>query len=293
MAKVSAVINTYNEEKNLERCLRSIKGFAQEIVLVDQGSTDKTVSIAEKFKAKIYQHQHTGIVEPARNFALSKASNDWVFLIDADEEAQPELLEKLKEIVEKDEIDYVAIARKNIIFGKWLSHSRWWPDYNIRFFKKGKVSWDEKIHSIPMTLGEGGDIPAQEESCLIHYNYGSINQYLERSGRYSSFRAKELVKEGYRFSLTDLIRNPVNEFLSRFFAGEGYKDGLHGLVLASLQAFSEMLIYLRVWEEEGFKEAKIDPASPIFQKSINDFSHWQARSSGFIQKIRLKIKSLI
>lgn len=293
MAKVSVVINTHNEEKNLERCLSSIKDFAQEIVLVDQGSIDKTVSIAEKYKAKIYQYQHTGIVEPARNFALSKASRDWILLIDADEEAQPELINELKRVVKEEQLDYLAIPRKNLIFGRWIKHSRWWPDYNIRFFRKDKVCWEDNIHSIPITQGKGGDLPAEEKYSLVHHHYSSINQYLERNNRYADFRVKELISKGRVFSVEDLIQQPVNEFLSRFFAGEGYKDGIHGLALALLQAYSELIVYLKLWEEGGFKEEKVEPTLPIFQKSTNDLFFWQAKTSNFIQKIRLKLKSLI
>lgn len=293
MVKISAVINTHNEESNLERCLRSIKDFAEEIVVVDQNSSDKTVEIAKKFGAKIFKHPHTGIVEPARNFALRQAQGDWIFIIDADEEASPELMAKLKKVAHEGSADYVLIPRKNLIFGKWLSHSRWWPDHNVRFFKKGKVSWDEKIHSVPITLGKGEEIPAEENLALIHYNYTSVDQYLERNIRYAQFRARELVKEGYHFSVEDLIKKPANEFLSRYFEGEGYKDGLHGLILACLQSFYEFLVYLKIWEREGFKQQEVSPESPFFQQSINDFNFWQAKTSGLIQKIRLKIKSLI
>jgi (heptosyl)LPS beta-1,4-glucosyltransferase len=293
MTKISVVINTHNEESNLKRCLQSIIDFADEIVVVDQNSSDKTVEIAKKFGAKIFKHPHTRIVEPARNFALSKASSDWIFIIDADEEASLELLARLKKIAQEGNADYVLIPRKNLIFGKWLRHSRWWPDYNIRFFKKGKVSWDEKIHSIPITLGEGEEIPAEENLALIHYNYTSVDQYLERNARYAQFRASQLIKEGYHFSVEDLIRKPVNEFLSRYFEGEGYKDGLHGLILAGLQSFSEFLVYLKIWEKEGFGHQEVSPSAPFFQQSINDFNFWQAKTSGLIQKIRLKIKSLI
>jgi len=291
--KISVVINTYNEEKNLKRCLESVRQLAGEIVVVDMHSTDKTVEIAKKFGAKVFEHDYTGFVEPARNFALRQAQGDWIFLIDADEELQKSLLEKLKKIAEENQTDYVVIPRKNILFGKWIKHSLWWPDYNVRLFKKGKVIWSDKIHSIPETRGEGIDLEAKEENGLIHYNYSSISQYLERNNRYSEVAATELVAEGYQFSLEDLVKKPTNEFLSRYFAGEGYKDGIHGLVLAFLQAIVEFFTYAKVWGKQGFKEMETNGFRKEAQKSIKDFQYWLAKTAGFKEKLQLKIKSLI
>ena len=251
--KVSVVINTWNEEKNIKRCLESVRHLADEIVVIDMHSTDKTAEVARKYGAKVFSHKHVGYVEPARNYGLRCAQGKYIFILDADEEAPPVLIKKLKEIAETDEVDFVRIPRKNIIFGKWIKHSRWWPDYNIRFFKKGKVTWSDKIHSIPLTKGRGEDLKPTEVNAIIHHHYQSISQYLARLNRYTDIQAKELVGSGYKFAWQDILQKPTGEFLSRFFAGEGYKDGLYGLVLALLQAFSELIKYLKVWESQGFK----------------------------------------
>lgn len=293
MKKISVVVNTYNEENNLNRCLESVRRLGGELVIVDMHSTDKTVEIAKKFGAKVFEHEYFGLVEPARNFALRCAQGKHILIIDADEELPAGLAKTLEKIAKEDKIDYVVIPRKNVIFGKWLKYSRWWPDYNVRFFKKGKVKWGEKIHSIPETIGEGIDLEAKEENAILHHNYSSIGQYLERNNRYSEIMAKELVAEGYQFSLTDLIKKPTDEFLSRYFAGEGYKDEIHGLILALLQGFVEFLTYAKVWEKQGFKEEKIDLFPELVDKSINDFNYWLAKTSNFGKKLQLKIKSLI
>lgn len=291
MAKISVVINTLNEERNLPRALTSIKDFADEVVVCDMYSDDKTVEIAKKFGAKVYDHKRTAFVEPARNFALSKATSDWILILDADEEVVASLNQKLKNIVEEDSVDYVRIPRKNIIFGKWLRHSRWWPDYNIRFFKKGKVIWDGKIHSVPKTLGQGIDLEARQENALIHYNYLSLDQYLERLTRYSRIQADQLIENGYKFSWQDLIRKPMSEFLSRFFAGEGYKDGVHGLALACLQAFSEFVVYVRVWEKQGFEEQKTPEIFSEIEKTMKELQWWLlTRTKNPFKKLLQKIK---
>jgi (heptosyl)LPS beta-1,4-glucosyltransferase len=296
MIKISVVVNTWNEEKNMGRCLESVKEFAEEIVVCDMESTDKTVEIAKKLGAKVYSHKLTYYVEPARNFAVSKATGSWILVLDADEELSGSLTRKLKEVAKEDKVDYVEIPRKNIIFGKWIQHSRWWPDYNIRFFKKGKVRWSDKIHVPPEAYGLGKKLEANEENALIHYHYETISQYIERLNRYSTIQAENLSAGGYKFIWSDLIKKPVDEFLSRFFAGQGYKDGLHGLVLAILQAFSEFVLYLKVWEKEGFfqKEEILAEFNAEVKKAAEDLKFWQRQSAyreaPFFKKPFLKLK---
>lgn len=289
--KVSAVINTYNEERNLDRCLKSVADFADEIIVVDMHSSDKTVEYAKKYKAKIFYFEQTRYVEPARNFALSKAGGDWIFLIDADEELSKSLAEELKRISEENKVDFVEIPRKNIIFNKWIEHSRWWPDYLVRFFKKGKVNFSEKIHEPPKTQGLSLRLEASEKYSLIHYNIQSVSQYLERINRYSDIQAEELIKAGYKFSWRDLILKPSNEFLSRYFPGEGYKDGLHGLVLGLLQAFSELTVYLKVWERQGFEQQETKNVDQLITEQSDNLLHWRIiNTPALLSKIVLKIK---
>lgn len=276
VVKISVVINTWNEEKNLPRALASIRSFADEIVVVDMESTDATAEIAQKAGAKVYSHKQTGYVEPARNFAISKATGEWIFILDADEELPPRLVKKLKDLLEKPTADFYRLPRKNLIFGQWIRHARWWPDYNIRFFKKDSVSWSELIHSVPETHGTGSDLPAQESFAITHHNYESISQYLTRSDRYSTIGAQGKLKEGYEFSWRDLIRKPVGEFLSRFFVGEAYKDGVHGLALSLLQAYSELLVYLKIWELGKFKTdiLGVPEVENEFTKAEGELNHW-------------------
>ena len=293
MPKISVVINTRNEEGNIKRCLDSVK-WVDEIIVVDMYSEDKTVAIAKKMGAKVFPHKYTFYVEPARNFAISKTSGDWILILDADEEISPKLAKIIKKLSENHkDLTFFRLPRKNIIFSKWLKHSRWWPDYNIRFFRKGCVRWSEKIHSVPLTRGTGRDLEAKEINAITHYHYRTISQYLERMNRYTDIQAKELIKNDYQFHWRDILKKPMGEFLSRFFAGEGYKDGLHGLVLALLQSFSEVVKYIKVWEKEKFIEQDISNYHEALEENINDYLHWQARSANLIKKIRLKLKKKI
>lgn len=298
--RISVVINTWNEEKNITRCLKSVN-WANEIVVVDMESKDKTVQMAKRFGAKVFSHQYTTYVEPARNFALSKATGDWILVLDADEEIPAELAKKLQRLAKKPEgFRFFRLPRKNIIFGKWIKHSRWWPDHIVRFFKKGSVSWSEKIHSVPLTRGEGKDLEVKEANAIIHYHYQSLAQYLERLNRYTDIQAKELIDSSYKFTWHDLLKKPTGEFLSRFFAGEGYKDGLHGLVLALLQAFSELIKYLKVWEEQGFKAQELPFSDFIseMKKLGKEIAYWITNTliketkgpMGSFRKLVLKFK---
>ena len=276
---LSAVINTWNEEKNLRRVLSSIKDYVDEIVIVDMESKDKTLDIAREFDAKIWSHPYLSYVEPARNFAINKAQGQWILLLDADEEMTKDMCVRLGRLISHGVYDYYRLPRKNIIFGKWISHSGWWPDYQIRLFKKGSVVWQDEIHSIPITQGKGIDLRAEEKNAIIHYHYENVSQYLERLNRYTSEEAKELIKSGHHFDWKNLIQKPISEFLSRFFVWEGYKDSLHGLALSILQAVSFFIVQLKVWEaDEDFQDTKsinlLDSVWQLLNKAKKDFNYW-------------------
>ncbi len=256
---VSAVINTWNEEKNIKRCINSLTFWVDEIIVVDMNSSDATREIAQKLGARIYIHPPTGFVEPARNFAIEKANSEWIFVIDADEEVYEPLASKIQTLTSPNHgKSFFRIPRKNIIFGKWIKHARWWPDLQIRLFKKGKVTWLNEIHSIPVTEGEGIDIDIKEENAIVHHNYSSISQFITRMDRYTTIQVKELISQDYNFKISDLFKRPASEFISRYLAEEGYKEGLHGFTVCILQAISEFILYLKLWENLKFEEKELN-----------------------------------
>jgi len=312
VGKISVVINTLNEEKNLPCALTSVKNFANEIVICDMHSDDGTVEIAKKYGAKVYKHKKTGYVEPARNYAINKATGDWILILDADEEISSSLRKSLGEIADEQfhtrrapsatlgvsiPADYYRLPRKNIIFGKWVKYSGWWPDYNIRFFRKGYVSWSEIIHSVPETRGKGLDLEADEKNAIVHYHYQTVEQFIDRLNRYTSIQSRELIKDKYEFDWRDLIKKPVGEFLSRYFQAEGYKDGLHGLTLSMLQAFSEFVKYLKVWQLNSFKlvHADIEEVVEMMKRSEGELHYWESNAllkevGGLKHRIKRKFK---
>lgn len=253
MSKISAVISAYNEEKNIERCLKSLV-FADEIVVIDNSSSDKTAEIAKKYTKKVFEQKNNPeAIDVQKNFGFEKASSEWILSIDADEQVSKQLQEEIKEAVRgKNKVNGYWIPRKNIIFGKFIEHTGWYPDPQLRLFKKGKARFVKAHVHEPVNL-EGES--AYLKNSLVHYHYETISEFIKKTvGLYAPNEAKEYLDRGYVFSYFDAIRFPLNEFLSRFFARKGYKDGFHGLMLSLLMAFYHFLVFANIWEMQGFKE---------------------------------------
>lgn len=293
---LSVVITTWNEQKALPRAVSSVKKIADEIVVVDTESTDDTVKIARDLGCKVFTHKNTGIVEPVRNFSIAKARGDWILILDADEEIPSALLDKIQSIIKDPQsADFYRIPRKNMIFGKWIESTHWWPDYVFRLFKKGHVSWEDTIHSVPFTKGRGADLDADPETAIIHHHYVTISQYVDRLNRYTDHQLKHLQKDGYNFSWTHLIDKPFSEFIRQYFARGGYKDGLHGLALSGLQAFSELVLYLKAWEDGSFlpQPIKADQVVSLVCSKKSEFNWWatdaKIQSTSWLGKIYYRL----
>lgn len=241
---------THNEEENLPRCFKSLD-WVEEIIVIDDESGDKTVEVAKNFGAHVFIRKLDDFATQ-RDFALSKVVTEWVFLVDADEVVTKELKKEIEEAVKKKEYNGFYFPRKNIIFGKWIRHSGWYPDWQLHLFRAKKGTYHQPIHEQVKVEGRTGRL----KNNLLHYNYESISQYLRKIDRYTDIEALSLFNRGYRFSLPDLFGKPTDEFLRRFFAEEGHRDGLHGLALAFLQAISCIVTLLKVWEKEKFKEVE-------------------------------------
>jgi (heptosyl)LPS beta-1,4-glucosyltransferase len=257
MSKISIVISAFNEEKNIERCLKSL-AFADEIVVVDNSSSDNTIEIAKKYTDKVFtQKNNPAEIDLQKNFGFEKATNEWILSIDADEEVSPELADEVKKILEAKpssiaSINGFWIPRKNFMFGKWIKENTgWYPDYQLRFFRKGQGKYVSKaVHKDLFVEGETEKLKEH----IVHHNYDSIEQYVKKILIYAPNEAEEYLRGNYKFSYFDAIRFPLNDFMAWFFARKGYKDGFHGLVLALMQAFYHFLVFAFIWEKQGFKE---------------------------------------
>ncbi|MDP3888720.1 MAG: glycosyltransferase family 2 protein [bacterium] len=282
---LSAVVLTKNEEKNLPVCLKSIE-WVDEIIVVDDESIDKTLEIAKHGKAVIYKRKLDDF-SSQRNFALSKVQTNWVLFLDPDEEVTPELAKEIQKAIKTDAFDAYRFPRKNIIFGKWIEHSGWYPDFQTHLFKKAKGKYVEKVHEQVEIEGKIGDLT----SPFLHHNYDSISHYLEKGMRYTTLEAENKLDKGYKFVWQDLISKPLSEFLRRFFAEEGFKDGVHGLALSLLQSYLELLVYVKIWEKEGFKESEVSGVFQEIDGATKELDFWVAqRSKSPLRKILHKLR---
>lgn len=252
--KISVVINTYNAQKYLERVLRQVSNF-DEIVICDMYSTDDTIMIAQKYNCKIVYHELTGIVEPARNFAIQSASHPWVLVLDADEIVPAALHLFLYEYIKKQDCaNAIRIPMKNFFMNQFMHAA--YPSYLLRFFKKDCVDWPPYVHSQPQIKGSIYTIPAsRKELALIHLSNDSIETYINKSNIYSK---QEIARrENKKYNLLAILYEPGFRFFKQYILKGGYKDGKAGLCYALLYAFYKFLTIAKIWEIQN-RENKID-----------------------------------
>lgn len=249
---LSIVVNTKNEEFHIEECLNSVKGWADEIIVVDMSSTDKTVEIAQKLGAIIYSTPDIGWVEPIRNWSFDKASYEWVFSLDADERIPKTLRNKIDEIITADNWDVVKIPWKNIFFNKWIQHTLWWPDHHPRLFRKGYVKLEKRIHPEATCKGRVLELEAKEEWAVVHNNAENINVWMKKIDIYTS--RENFFDKQNNFTPRQLISRFDNEFVERYFNSKGYLDGIHGYILSKFMEFYRFLEFAKYWERREYGE---------------------------------------
>jgi len=297
VTKLSVILATYNEEKNIKACLESVRGLADEIVIVDGQSTDKTVAIAKKYTQKIFFRKNPLMFHKNKQLAIEKATGEWILYLDADERVNPKLKKEILEVIgatPRESRSGYWIPRKNIIFGKWIRHTGWWPDKQLRLFRNGFAKLPcQSVHEQPKLKGETGELT----NPLIHYNYQTVSQFVSRLNYYTENDKNVFLKNKKQFHWTDAIRWPTAEFLKRFFQQEGYKDGLHGLVLSFLQAFSRLVTFAKIWEAQDFAASEINFSKlrQVAKQEAKEWRYWFLTSKidqtdNYLKKIIHKLK---
>lgn len=249
---ISVIIHTINEEKNIVACIKSVQKLADEILVVDMKSTDRTVPLAKKMGARILSVKRYGYVEPARALAIKEAKCDWIAIIDADERLTPSLIKELQRIVKENTYDCIEIPKKNLVLKSWMQHTAWWPDYLVRFFRKGTVVWPKVIHSAPILKGKKYTLPAEECFAIVHYSLQTVDEVLEKILRYTTKESSEVVATFK--TLPELLAYTSKDFNWRFLDKEGYKDGTRGYVMSEMMRLYRLLIFMRHWEKMGYPE---------------------------------------
>lgn len=241
---ISATIITLNEEKDLPRCLDSL-GFADEIIVVDSGSADRTVEVATKMGAKVVQEPWHGY-GAQKNFAMSLAKSDWVLNVDADEVVTPELREEiLSEIRSAQSAAGYSVARKTYYLGRWIKHGGWYPNYVTRLAQRSKGNWTEpNVHEELQIQGE----LRQLRNPLLHYTFSDIADQVRTNLRYSRQGAMDLHAKDVRPSFVKILAKPLGKFFETYLLKRGFLDGLPGFIISINAAHSMFLKYAYLWE---------------------------------------------
>jgi glycosyltransferase involved in cell wall biosynthesis len=245
---LSVCVICFNEERNIRRCLESA-AWADEIIVVDSMSQDRTTEIAREYTDKVYQRTWPGYIEQ-KNFALSKAKGDWILSIDADEEISQGLQDEIiKEIKKGHAKDGYRIPRISFYQGRWIKHSGFYPDRQLRLFRRNRGYWiGKRVHERVHVNGEIGLL----KNNLLHYPYkGIISGQLQTVDRFSSLLAENRFEEGKRYNLLLLLLRPPLKFMEVYFFKLGFLDGLAGLIIASTSAYAVFVRYVKLRELEN------------------------------------------
>lgn len=245
---ISLVVVTYNEEKNIERCLRSVP-WASEIIVVDSYSQDQTVAIAHQLGARVFQEKWKGY-GPQKASAVEKAKNDWVICLDADEALSPELSTEIqKRWPQFNAMAGYLIPRRSFHLGRWIDHGGWRPDYQLRFFNKKHSYWPQ------MQIHEKVQAKLEEKlkNSILHWVFEDLSDQVQTNDKYSSLQAQQLYQSQKKFSYFKLTTKPLSKFIETYFWKLGFLDGLPGFLISISAAYSVFLKWAKLWEIEKIK----------------------------------------
>jgi glycosyltransferase involved in cell wall biosynthesis len=249
---ISAVLITLNEQDALPWSLGSLRDWCDEIVVVDMHSDDATVSVAEQHGARVIDHERVDAFDVARAAGVSAARNEWIFVLDADEMVHPGLREWIATTFTADpDFDLVRIPRVNIMLGRWMRNSGWWPDTLPRLFRRDAVVISERLHQglKRRKRARQHELPADPRLAIWHFSYLSIGDYAARTNRYTDIEARQLLAGGAPSARpTQLFAPVVEELWRRYVRRRGYRDGMPGLAMALGRAWYRILAGLKIWD---------------------------------------------
>ncbi|MCK5839781.1 MAG: glycosyltransferase family 2 protein [Bacteroidales bacterium] len=254
MIKLSVVIITYNEEKNVGRCLDSVIELADDIVVVDSYSTDKTEEICKNNGARFFKHPFEGYIE-SKNYANSLAMYPYILSLDADEALSDDLKKSILAAKKSWGFDGYSMNRLANYCGKWIRHGGWYPDKKLRLFDRRKGKWDGLLVHETYQMNEktkSGFLKGD----LLHYTYYSIDEHIKQANHFSTLSAKEYYSQGKKSGYLKIFLNPVVKFLRDYFFRLGFLDGSYGFTIAKINAHTTFLKYskLRLLCQENKKQ---------------------------------------
>ncbi len=244
--KITATIITQNEERNIVRCLDSLQGIADEVVVVDSGSTDKTEELCKKYDVRFEKQPWQGYSEQ-KNYANGLATNDWILSIDADEALSDELRNSIISLkqTEISDTDVFSVNRLNNYCGHWIHHCGWYPDRKIRLFNRNAKCWTGEIHEI---LADTASATAEHllHGDLLHYSYYSVEDHIRRADKYSTLTAQEAFRKGRKASAAAIWFKPKWKFFRDYIIKGGFLDGYAGYQICKISAFTTFMKYSKL-----------------------------------------------
>jgi len=246
MQKISAVIITYNEEQNIERCLNSVKDIADEIVVVDSFSTDKTEEICKSFDVNFIKHAFEGHIEQ-KNWAITQASNPYVLSLDADEELDKTLKNSILEAKQNWKFDGYSFNRLTNYCGKWIKHTGWYPDKKLRLWDSRKGEWKGQNPHDRYEMRKEAKI-RHLKGDLLHYSYYTIHQHIEQVNKFTEIAANAAIQEGKRTNLFKILLHPLWKFIRDYFFKLGILDGYYGFVISIISSHATFIKHLKIRE---------------------------------------------
>lgn len=239
--KLSAILITKNEERNIEGCLASLD-WLSEVILVDTGSTDRTLVLAGRYpNVKIFSSAWYGFSETKR-IAVEKTTSDWILWVDADELVPDELREEIAKLPLSEWCDAYDMPRKTFFLGHWVRHTGWYPGRVVRLFNKRRAHFNDNILHEGLILDDNEKL-GHLRSDILHYSYTSLYQYFDKMNVYGKYGAEEMIRKGKKVSLLSLIANPLATFFKFYFLKKGFLDGSTGLIISIGSAFSNFIRY--------------------------------------------------
>ncbi len=243
---LAVVVLTKNEERNLGACLETVSGWVDEIIVVDDESTDKTVDIAAQFKAKVFRRK-MDIEGIHRNWAYQQAKNEWVLSLDADERVTEELRDELSCLLENKDIKYAGftVPIRNYIGSYWIRHGGWYPAAKLRLFRKDKFKYEEvEVHPRAFMDGECGHLTKD----LLHYSYRSFSDFLDKLNKQSTLEARKWLKQNKPMRLVHFSWRAIDRFFRTYLRKKSYKDGFVGFMIAFFASLYQIMSYAKYWE---------------------------------------------
>ncbi|MFT5337626.1 MAG: glycosyltransferase involved in cell wall biosynthesis [Sphingobacteriales bacterium] len=243
---ISVVIITFNEEKNIRRCLESVQGWVDEIIVLDSFSSDQTEAICGEFGVQFFQHPFEGHIEQ-KNEAIKYANQPWVLSLDADEAVSPELKKSITSIHFQTENSAYNFNRLTNFCGSWIRHCGWYPDRKIRLLKKGDGHWGGQNPHDSLIINKGVELKHLKGD-LLHYSFYTVNEHFKQIHFFTDISSKAAFEEGTKSSITKLFGKPSIKFIRDYIFLGGFRDGYYGLIICLNSAFAKYLKYLKILE---------------------------------------------